>query len=210
MSRNTRFDEASGGVFGGANVLTHRVSRRGGQPPGPPCHRGDPRARARDPQGREGHQGGGDRDQATLARPEPLPGDTPGGWRADVAGDAADRREAGAGRDLGCQDSLEQDAPGREPEDVSEHPVTLPVVKVTVLEDRALVERRGEVTIPAGPSGCASRASRRSRSIARSRSPCPEATSSGRASAASGRSSPRRACASTARSWAPRRGARAG
>jgi uncharacterized protein (TIGR02231 family) len=29
--------------------------------------------------------------------------------------------------------------------------VTLPVVKVTVLEDRALVERRGEVTLPAGP-----------------------------------------------------------
>ncbi|ADO72041.1 DUF4139 domain-containing protein [Stigmatella aurantiaca] len=29
-------------------------------------------------------------------------------------------------------------------------PVTLPVVKVTVLEDRALVERRGEVTLPAG------------------------------------------------------------
>ncbi len=26
VSRNTRFDEASGGVFGGANVLTHRVS----------------------------------------------------------------------------------------------------------------------------------------------------------------------------------------
>jgi uncharacterized protein (TIGR02231 family) len=33
---------------------------------------------------------------------------------------------------------------------VSTH-VTLPVIKVTVLEDRALVERRGEVTIPAGP-----------------------------------------------------------
>jgi uncharacterized protein (TIGR02231 family) len=30
-------------------------------------------------------------------------------------------------------------------------PLTLPVVKVTVLEDRALVERRGEVTLPAGP-----------------------------------------------------------
>ncbi|SES88158.1 DUF4139 domain-containing protein [Stigmatella erecta] len=30
-------------------------------------------------------------------------------------------------------------------------PVTLPVVKVTVLEDRALVERRGEVTLPPGP-----------------------------------------------------------
>jgi uncharacterized protein (TIGR02231 family) len=29
--------------------------------------------------------------------------------------------------------------------------VTLPVVKITVLEDRALVERRGEVTLPAGP-----------------------------------------------------------
>ncbi|MDY7225672.1 mucoidy inhibitor MuiA family protein [Hyalangium rubrum] len=29
--------------------------------------------------------------------------------------------------------------------------VTLPVIKVTVLEDRALVERRGEVTLPAGP-----------------------------------------------------------
>ncbi|WP_224367407.1 DUF4139 domain-containing protein [Hyalangium versicolor] len=29
--------------------------------------------------------------------------------------------------------------------------VTLPVTKVTVLEDRALVERRGEVTLPAGP-----------------------------------------------------------
>jgi len=29
--------------------------------------------------------------------------------------------------------------------------VTLPVVKVTVLEDRALVERRGEVSLPAGP-----------------------------------------------------------
>ncbi|SEK79570.1 conserved hypothetical protein [Stigmatella aurantiaca] len=30
-------------------------------------------------------------------------------------------------------------------------PVTLPVVKVTVLEDRALVERRGEVMLPPGP-----------------------------------------------------------
>jgi uncharacterized protein (TIGR02231 family) len=29
--------------------------------------------------------------------------------------------------------------------------ITLPVIKVTVLEDRALVERRGEVTLPAGP-----------------------------------------------------------
>ncbi len=29
--------------------------------------------------------------------------------------------------------------------------VTLPVTKVTVLEDRAFVERRGEVTLPAGP-----------------------------------------------------------
>lgn len=32
-----------------------------------------------------------------------------------------------------------------------ETPLSLPVVKVTVLEDRALVERRGEVTLPAGP-----------------------------------------------------------
>jgi uncharacterized protein (TIGR02231 family) len=34
---------------------------------------------------------------------------------------------------------------------VSTTTVTLPVTKVTVLEDRALVERRGEVTLPAGP-----------------------------------------------------------
>lgn len=32
-----------------------------------------------------------------------------------------------------------------------ETPIHLPVVKVTVLEDRALVERRGEVLLPAGP-----------------------------------------------------------
>ena len=30
-------------------------------------------------------------------------------------------------------------------------PLTLPVVKVTVLEDRALIERRGEVSLSAGP-----------------------------------------------------------
>lgn len=51
---------------------------------------------------------------------------------------------------MGGEDPREQNARGRQPEDVSVSTVSLPIVRVTVLEDRALVERRGQVRLAAG------------------------------------------------------------